>query len=298
MQRAAVYVPGGRAPYPSTVVMGVVTARAAGVRRGRGLLAARTPTARSTRSCSAACRLAGAGEVYRMGGAQAIAALAYGTETVHAGRRDRRPGQPVRAGGQAPALRAGRDRLVRGPERSARDRRRGIDPAPIALDLLAQGEHGHGTLVVGASTSRSAARGARSSGSRRRSETGAVCRLVRASPIRRGAARFAQAFAPEHLELIGPRGRRARSADHAGPAACSSARRPRRRSATTSPAPTTSCRPAARPASPRRCRPRTSGAASPRCGSPTARSWRGGGAGRPRRGIRAPRAVDGGADQR
>ena len=51
-----------------------------------------------------ACRLCGVERVYRMGGAQAIAALAYGTETRRAGRRDRRAGQPLRAGGQAPAL--------------------------------------------------------------------------------------------------------------------------------------------------------------------------------------------------
>src|SRR5207248_1042754 len=78
---AAVYVPGGRAPYPSTVVMGVVTARAAGVidvavsapPGGDGQI---DPLILGT------CRLCGVERVYRMGGAQAIAALAYGTETV------------------------------------------------------------------------------------------------------------------------------------------------------------------------------------------------------------------------
>ena len=116
--RAAVYVPGGRAPYPSTVVMGVATARAAGVESVAvcsppGLDGQINPV------ILGACVLAGADEVYRMGGAHAIAALAYGTETVAAGRRDRRARQPVRAGGQAPALRAHRDRLVRRAERPA-----------------------------------------------------------------------------------------------------------------------------------------------------------------------------------
>src|SRR5450631_686049 len=66
VRRAGVYVPGGRAPYPSTVVMGAVTARVAGV--GDVVVGA--------------CQLAGVSSVYRMGGAQAIAALAYGTESV------------------------------------------------------------------------------------------------------------------------------------------------------------------------------------------------------------------------
>src|SRR5205814_1712674 len=73
--RAAIYVPAGRNPYPSTVVMGAVTARAAGV--GEVVVAAGEHPA-----ILAACALCGVDRVFRMGGAQAIAALAYGTETV------------------------------------------------------------------------------------------------------------------------------------------------------------------------------------------------------------------------
>ena len=75
------YVPGGRAPYPSTVVMGVVTARAAGVLD----VVVCSPPARDGQidaTILGVCRLCGVERVYRMGGAQAIAALAYGTETV------------------------------------------------------------------------------------------------------------------------------------------------------------------------------------------------------------------------
>ena len=78
---AAVYVPGGRAPYPSTVVMGVVTADVAGVED----IAVCAPPGRDGEVhpvIMAACELTGAGRVFRMGGAQAIAALAYGTESV------------------------------------------------------------------------------------------------------------------------------------------------------------------------------------------------------------------------
>src|SRR3954467_2941662 len=73
--RAAVYAPGGRAPYPSSVVMGAVTARAAGVDE---VVVAAPPHP----VILAAAALCEADEVYAMGGAQAIAALAYGTESI------------------------------------------------------------------------------------------------------------------------------------------------------------------------------------------------------------------------
>ncbi len=78
---AAVYVPGGRAPYPSTAVMGVVAARAAGV---LDVVVCSPPGADGQIDAAilGTCRLLGVERVYRMGGAQAIAALAYGTETV------------------------------------------------------------------------------------------------------------------------------------------------------------------------------------------------------------------------
>ena len=72
----------------------------------------------------AACAMAGVDEVYAVGGAQAIAALAYGTETIARGRRDRRPGQPLRHRGEAPGLRGRRHRRPRRAERARRRRRR------------------------------------------------------------------------------------------------------------------------------------------------------------------------------
>src|SRR3954471_22325919 len=75
VRRAAVYAPGGRAPYPSSVLMGAVTARAAGVDE----VVVVAPSHPVIRAAAALC---GADEVYAMGGAQAIAALAYGTESI------------------------------------------------------------------------------------------------------------------------------------------------------------------------------------------------------------------------
>jgi len=79
VRRAAIYTPGGRAPYPSTVVMGAAAAQAAGVKE---IIVCSPPAVDPI--ILGACRLSGVREVYRMGGAQAIAALAYGTETVGA----------------------------------------------------------------------------------------------------------------------------------------------------------------------------------------------------------------------
>ncbi len=78
---AAVYVPGGRAAYPSTVVMGVVTARSAGV-VDVAVCAPPGSDGQIDPAILGTCRLCGVERVYRMGGAQAVAALAYGTETV------------------------------------------------------------------------------------------------------------------------------------------------------------------------------------------------------------------------
>ena len=200
VQRAAVYVPGGRAPYPSTVVMGVVTARAAGV----GEVAVCSPPNADGVDpvVLSACRLTGAGEVYRMGGAQAIAALALGTETVAPVDVIVGPGNLyVQEAKRQLSGVVGIDSFA-GPSDLLVIADEGSDPAPIALDLLAQGEHGHGTLVVGVSTSEAllGELQKRLAGAR---ETGAVFRLVHAASLQEALA-FAQAFAPEHLELIGP----------------------------------------------------------------------------------------------
>ena len=118
VRRAAIYVPGGRAPYPSTVVMGAVTARAAGVEQ-IVVCAPPGPGGRAHPVILAACVLCEVTEVYRMGGAQAIAVLAFGTECDRAGRRDRRPRERVRAGGEAPARLRPRSASTASPGRAS-----------------------------------------------------------------------------------------------------------------------------------------------------------------------------------
>jgi histidinol dehydrogenase len=141
VRRAGVYVPGGRAPYPSTVVMAAVTARVAGVRQV-AVCAPPGPGGRAHPAILAACVLCGVTEVYRMGGAQAIAALAYGTESVPAVDVIVGPGNPwVTEAKRQVVGQVGIDGLA-GPSELAVLATAGADPELIALDLLAQSEHG------------------------------------------------------------------------------------------------------------------------------------------------------------
>jgi histidinol dehydrogenase len=201
VERAAVYVPGGRAPYPSTVAMGVVTARVAGVPD----VAVCAPPARDgdiQPVVLAACRLTGASVVYRMGGAQAIAALAYGTHTVTPVDVIVGPGNLyVQEAKRQVFGQVGIDGFA-GPSDLMVIADPQADPRLLTLDLLAQAEHGPGTLVVGVSGSM-ALLDALHAELDVAPETGAVACLVH-TPGSDQALELAQAFAPEHLQLVGP----------------------------------------------------------------------------------------------
>jgi histidinol dehydrogenase len=198
--RAAVYVPGGRAPYPSTVVMGAVTARAAGV--AEVVIATPPPIDPVT---LAACELVGVSEVHCMGGAQAIAALAHGTESVAAVDVIVGPGNLyVQEAKRQLSGRVGIDGFA-GPSELVVifD---AIDAGSIRLvahDLLAQAEHGEASIVVALAPSRALldALEVDLRGLWRAQPAPFV--LVEAASLEDGLA-FANAFAPEHLELIGP----------------------------------------------------------------------------------------------
>jgi histidinol dehydrogenase len=147
VRRAAVYVPGGRAPYPSTVVMGAVTARAAGVRE-IAVCAPPGPGGRAHPVILAACVLCEVTEVYRMGGAQAIAALAYGTQSVPAVDVIVGPGNPyVQEAKRQLVGRVGIDGIAGPSELVVIAAGAGAEPDAIALDLMAQAEHGQDSPV-------------------------------------------------------------------------------------------------------------------------------------------------------
>jgi histidinol dehydrogenase len=205
---AAVYVPGGRAPYPSTVVMGVVTARAAGV---LDVVVCAPPGADGEidRTILGTCRLCGVQRVYRMGGAQAIAALAYGTETV--GRVDVVVGPGnlyVQEAKRQLAASVGIDGFA-GPSDlvtvlGEQAGPRGLELA--VLDLLAQAEHGAGSLVVAIAangqTLDELARTLERLVVARPTVGEAACALLEVTDAR-AAVEMANELAPEHLELIG-----------------------------------------------------------------------------------------------
>jgi histidinol dehydrogenase len=200
VRRAGIYVPGGRAPYPSTVVMGVVTARVAGVAE----IAVCAPPGRSGEvdpTVLAACRLAGATRVYAIGGAQAVAALAYGTDTVAAVDVIVGPGNLyVQEAKRQVSGDVGIDGFA-GPSDLFVVATEGAVAGEVALDLLAQAEHGPGTLVVAASPVRGLL-DELAEHLANAEDTGAVARLIDVWDARQGLA-LAQEFAPEHLELVG-----------------------------------------------------------------------------------------------
>ena len=141
VDRAGLYVPGGRATYPSTVLMTAIPARVAGVPE-IALCVPPDPNGRVPVVTLAAAALAGVDEVYRVGGAQAIAALAYGTETI-------RPVDVIVGPGNMYVTAAKREvagivgiESLAGPSELVVVADDTADPAMVAADLVAQAEHG------------------------------------------------------------------------------------------------------------------------------------------------------------
>jgi len=136
---AGLYVPGGQASYPSSVLMNAVPAKVAGVER----LAMVVPTPRGVMNplVFAAARLAGVDEVYRIGGAQAVAALAFGTETVAPVAKIVGPGNAYVAEAKRQVFGAVGIDSIAGPSEVLIVADQDNRPDWIAADLLAQAEH-------------------------------------------------------------------------------------------------------------------------------------------------------------
>jgi histidinol dehydrogenase len=182
-------------------VMGTVVAHVAGVRE-IAVCSPPGPDGDVDPVILAACRLAGASVVYRMGGVQAIAALAYGTETVA-------PVDVIVGPGNLYVQEAKRQVYgqvaidgFNGPSdliviATGDD----VEPEPVALDLLAQAEHGPGTIVIALSDS-DALLDALAARIDREPDGEAIVRLVHV-PDANHALVISETFAPEHLQLIG-----------------------------------------------------------------------------------------------
>ena len=140
LDSVGIYVPGGRALYPSTLLMNALPASVAGVAR----IVVANPPARDGRfdpAIAKACELAGVTEVYAMGGAQAIAALAYGTEQIAPVDKITGPGNAfVAAAKKLVNGDVGID-MIAGPSEVCVVADETADPALVAIDLMAQAEH-------------------------------------------------------------------------------------------------------------------------------------------------------------
>ena len=195
VRRAAIYAPGGRNPYPSTVVMGAITARAAGVDEVVVCAPGADPV------ILAACRLCGVTEVLRMGGAHAVAALAHGTESIRRVDVIAGPGSPwVQEAKRQCSDVVGVDGFF-GPSDVCVLASADARADWVAADLLAQAEHGPGAMALLVSDDE-ALLDAVEPQLRDAPETGAVAATVLVGSPEEALA-VSEAFAPEHLELVG-----------------------------------------------------------------------------------------------
>lgn len=196
------YVPGGRLPYPSTLLMTVVPAKAAGVPR----TVVCTPPQRDGSIhplVLVAADICGVDEIYRVGGAQAIAAMAYGTESIKPVAKIAGPGNRYV---MAAKMIVSRDIPIdhpAGPSEIMIIADETADPYHVALDILSQLEHGPGSIAVLVTTSGELVRQVHEImgpllGTAELA--GEAWMLVAESMDE--AASFANDFAPEHLEII------------------------------------------------------------------------------------------------
>jgi len=145
LERVGVYVPGGRAAYPSSAIMGVVPATVAGVDH----VAVCTPPAGDLNPVTlGAIHHAGADRVYQVGGAQAVAALAYGTETVDAVQKVVGPGNAWVTAAKAEVRGDVEIDFLAGPSEVLVLADGTADPDLVAADMLAQAEHDPDASVV------------------------------------------------------------------------------------------------------------------------------------------------------
>lgn len=136
---AGLYVPGGTASYPSSVLMNAIPAKVAGVERL--VMVVPTPNGITNPLVLAAAKLAGITEIYRIGGAQAIAALTYGTETINPVDKIVGPGNAYVAAAKRQVFGTVGIDMIAGPSEVLIIADKNNNPDWVAADLLAQAEH-------------------------------------------------------------------------------------------------------------------------------------------------------------
>ena len=205
---AGLYVPGGVATYPSSVLMNAIPAKVAGVERLA--ITVPTPDGAVNPLVLYAARLAGVDEIYRIGGAQAIAALAYGTETIPPVDKITGPGNAFVAAAKRRVFgKVGID-MIAGPSEILVIADKHNDPDWIAVDLLSQAEHDESAQSVLITTDADFGQAVAQAVSKRLetlerrviagkswADFGAIIVVQSLEE----AARLSDRFAPEHLEL-------------------------------------------------------------------------------------------------
>lgn len=151
IEAVGLYVPGGLASYPSSVLMNAVPARVAGVSRLAMVMP--TPRGEINPAVLAAASIAGITEIYRIGGAQAVAALAYGTETIAPVSKIVGPGNAYVAEAKRQVFGTVGIDMIAGPSEVLVIADATAQPAWVAADLLAQAEHGMGAQSILLTTS-------------------------------------------------------------------------------------------------------------------------------------------------
>ena len=208
LERVGIYVPGGKASYPSSVIMNAVPARVAGV--GEVVMVAPTPGGEINPHVLVAARLAGVDRVFRLGGAQAVAALAYGTATVPRVDKITGPGNIYVATAKKLVFgQVGID-MIAGPSEILVINDSSGTPAHIAADLLSQAEHDELASSILITTDRAFGEQVAAEVERQLAELSRES-IARASWEKYGAiivagslaeaVGFANRIAPEHLEL-------------------------------------------------------------------------------------------------
>ncbi|MGG7564601.1 histidinol dehydrogenase [Rhodovulum sp. DZ06] len=205
---AGLYVPGGLASYPSSVLMNAIPAKVAGVRRLA--MCAPTPDGKANPLVYAAARVAGVDEIYRIGGAQAIAAMAYGTASIAPVDKIAGPGNAFVAAAKRRVFGTVGIDMIAGPSEILVIADAGQNPDWIAVDLLSQAEHDESAQSILVTPDMGLAQAVAEAVERRletlgrRAIAGPSWRDNGAIIITRDlkeAAAISDRFAPEHLEL-------------------------------------------------------------------------------------------------
>ncbi|KNX40953.1 Histidinol dehydrogenase [Roseovarius tolerans] len=221
---AGLYVPGGLASYPSSVLMNAIPAKVAGVERLA--IVVPTPDGKANPLVLLAAQIAGVDEIYRIGGAQAVAALAYGTESIAPVDKITGPGNAFVAAAKRRVFgKVGID-MIAGPSEILVIADKGQNPDWIALDMLSQAEHDESAQAILITNDAGLARDVEAAIERhlqtleRRAIAGASWRdygAIITVPDLDTAAALSNRIAPEHLELcVSDPGALSQQITHAG----------------------------------------------------------------------------------